>query len=104
MYAVIEDGGRQFKVAEGDLIDVDLRDAAVGDVLAFDRVLFYSNGDAQQVGAPTVENARVLGKVEAEIKGKKTTHFTLRRRKDSRRKVGHRQRYLRVRITEVVAS
>jgi large subunit ribosomal protein L21 len=105
MYAVIDDNGKQYAVREGERIDVDLRDAAPGDTVAFDKVLFCGDADdaAAKVGAPYVENGRVTAEVEQEIKGKKVIHYSLRRRKNSRRKVGHRQRYLRVRITGISA-
>ena len=101
MYAVIEDKGRQFKVAEGERIDVDLRDAKPGDVIEFDQVLFWSGDAETRVGAPYLENATVRGEVEDEIKAKKVVSFKFRRRKSTHRKIGHRQRYLRVRITEI---
>ena len=104
MYAVIQDSGKQFKVAEGDVINIDLREAAAGDEIAFDKVLYCGGEDGCQVGTPLIANAKVTGTVEAEVKGKKTIHFTMRRRKDSRRKVGHRQRYLSVRITGIAVS
>ena len=103
MYAVIEDRGKQYKVSQGDRIEIDLCEAAPGDVIEFDKILFCSDESAPKVGAPTVHDVVVRGEVEAEIKGKKTIHYNLRRRKASRRKVGHRQRYLRVRITEIAA-
>ena len=104
LYAVIEDSGRQFKVAEGERIDVDLRDAKAGDAIEFDRVLFCSDGDKVTVGAPYLENAKVRGAVEAEAKAPKVISFKYRRRKGYHRKIGHRQRYLRVRITELVLA
>ncbi len=104
MYAIIDDKGRQFKVSEGDEIDIDLREAMPGDVIEFDKILFCSADNEPLVGTPIVANAKVSAEVQAEIKGKKTIHFPLRRRKASRRKVGHRQRYLRVRITEISAG
>jgi len=103
MYAVIEDSGTQFKVAEGMRVDVDLRDAESGDIVEFDKVLFCSKDDATTVGTPYVESAVVRGRVEAEIKDKKVISFKMRRRKASRRKKGHRQRYLRVLITDIVS-
>ena len=104
MYAVIEDRGKQYKVAQGDSIAIDLHDgAAPGDIITFDNVLFCSNEESAQVGAPTVAGAKVLARVEDEFKGKKTTHFIFRRRKASQRETGHRQRYLRVSITEITA-
>lgn len=101
MYAVIEDSGTQIKVAEGERIEVDLRKAAPGDVIEFDRVVFCSDGETPLIGAPYVENARVCGEVESEFKAPKVISYKFRRRKASSRKKGHRQRYLRVRITEI---
>ncbi len=102
MYAVIEDSGRQFKVSEGERIDVDLRGTNPGEVIEFDRVLFWSGNDGPRVGTPYLEDAKVLGAVEAEVKAKKVVSFKFRRRKQYHRKIGHRQRYLRVRITEIL--
>ena len=103
MYAVIEDKGKQYKVAEGDRIAVDLRPATPGDVITFDTVLLYSDTDGTRVGAPTVDGAKVLAEVEQEFKARKVVHFNFRRRQASQRKVGHRQRYLRVRVTQITA-
>ena len=103
MYAVIEDSGTQFKVAEGMRVDVDLRDVEPGDTIEFNKVLFCSKDDVAKVGTPYVESAVVHGRVEAEIKDKKVISFKMRRRKASRRKKGHRQRYLRVLITDIVS-
>lgn len=105
MYAVIEDRGKQYKVAQGDSLAIDLHDgAAPGDTITFDKVLFCSSEEGAQVGDPTIAGAKVLARVEDEFKGKKTVHFVFRRRKASQRKTGHRQRYLRVRITEITTS
>ena len=103
MYAIIEDSGRQFKVAEGERIDVDLRAAKAGDTLEFDHVLFLG-GETPKIGAPYVENARVKGQVEAEVKAKKLISYKYTRREQYHRKVGHRQRHLRVLITEIVTG
>jgi len=103
MYAVVEDGGKQYRVAEGDRIDVELRKASPDTTIEFDRVLFC-NGGTPLVGSPYLPNVRVRGKVEAEIKGPKTIHYRFRRRENYERKVGHRQRYLRVRITDIIVS
>lgn len=103
MYAVIEDKGKQYKVAEGDRIAIDLRQAAPGDVIAFDKILLYGNENDARVGTPTVEGAKVLAEVEAEFKARKVIHVDFRRRQGSKRKIGHRQRYLRVRITQITA-
>lgn len=103
MYAVIEDSGCQFKVAEGDHLDIDLRDAAPGDMIEFDRVLFCGGAEGARVGAPCLAGVKVCAEVEAEIKARKVVSYKFRRRKaSSSRKVGHRQRYLRVRVTDIV--
>ena len=103
MYAIIEDGGRQYKVAEGDRILVELRDGKAGDAIEFDRVLFLGGADAPKVGVPCIENAKVRAEVEAEVKAKKVISYKYRRREGYHRKVGHRQRHLRIRITQIVA-
>ena len=100
MYAVIEDSGRQFKVVEGERINVDLREAKPGDPIEFGKVLFCG-GETVRVGAPYIENAKVQGTVEAEIKAKKLISYKYTRREPYHRKVGHRQRYLRVLITQI---
>ena len=105
MYAVIEDSGRQFRVAEGDVLNIDLRelDEEVTEV-EFDRVLLVSGDDEVKVGTPLVEGARVLAEVtEATVKGSKIHVYHLRRRKASRKKTGHRQKYTQVRVTKIVA-
>ena len=105
MYAVIEDSGQQFRVAEGDVLNVDLRDLA-DDVkeIEFDRVLLVSGDDDVKIGTPLVEKAKVIAEViEPVVKGKKVHVFYWRRRKTSRKKVGHRQRYVQVRITKIEA-
>ena len=104
MYAIFEDGGRQYKVNAGDKIYVDLRDLPEGqDTLEFSRVLVVGDGADARIGQPLVEGAKVLGKVQGEIKGPKLISFKMRRRKNYRRKVGHRQRHLQVTVSEIVA-
>lgn len=103
MYAIIEDGGKQYKVSEGERIEVELRDAEVGSAISFDKVLFLG-GELASVGAPYVENARVNGTIEAQTKSKKTISYKFKRRKNSEKKIGHRQKYLRVLITEIAKS
>jgi large subunit ribosomal protein L21 len=104
VYAVIEDSGQQFRVGEGDVLDVDLREAEDGGQLEFDRVLLTSHEGQVKVGTPLVAGAKVVAEVlDAERKGPKVQTFRKRRRKASRRKTGHRQKFLRVRITKVLA-
>ena len=105
MYAVIEDSGQQFRVAEGDVLNVDLRDLA-DDVkeIQFDRVLLVSGDGDVKIGTPLVEKAKVTAEVlESVAKGKKIYVYHWRRRKASRKKTGHRQKYVQVRITKIEA-
>jgi len=105
VYAVIEDSGTQFRVSEGDVVNVDLRDIDEGTrEVEFDRVLLIG-GDKPKVGTPLVKGAKVVAEVvNSEAKGPKLYVHHLRRRKASRRKTGHRQKYLQVRITKIVAK
>ncbi len=104
MYAIIEDSGSQFKVGKGDIIRVDLRDLPenVTDI-EFDKVLLVGGGDAPQIGAPYVAGAKVTAEVLTEVKGDKITIIKFKSRKNYRRKKGHRQRFLRVRISDIAA-
>jgi len=106
VYAVIEDSGRQFRVSEGDVLDVDLRD--LGDkakTIRFDRVLLVSGDDGVTVGAPLVKGAKVTAEIVERVrKGQKVYVVRHRPRKSSRRKTGHRQRYTRVRITKIATQ
>ncbi len=109
MYAVIEQGARQYKVAEGDVIDIDLTDVkSDAKSMDFDKVLLVSDGQDVKVGAPYVEGAKVVGSfadsaAEAVVKSRKLYPTTFRRRKNSRTRIGHRQRYLRVTIDKIEA-
>lgn len=102
MYAVIEDSGTQFKVAKGDIIRVDLRGDEAPDTIDFDKVLLVG-GDSTTVGAPYVKGASVTADVLTEVRGDKITIIKFRRRKGYRRKRGHRQRFLRIKITGIAA-
>ena len=105
MYAIIEDSGSQFRVAEGDVLDVDLREVeGPGEEIVFDRVLLVREDKDIKIGTPIVQGATVSAEVlDPEAKGKKIHSYYLRRRKASKKKVGHRQKYLRVRITKIKA-
>ena len=104
MYAVIEDSGQQFRVSEGDVVNADLRDLAEDATeLEFGRVLLLSDDSGVKVGTPLVEGAKVVATIiDREAKGPKVQKFYWRRRKASRRKVGHRQKYVQVRVTKIV--
>src|SRR5579871_3368833 len=101
MYAVFEDGSRQYRVSEGDVVQVDYRDAAVGTQVEFDRVLLFTGADEPSIGQPLVEGARVLAEVVDHPSIKLyIQHF--RRRKNYRRLRGHRQPYTSVKIQKIV--
>jgi large subunit ribosomal protein L21 len=102
MYAIIRDGGRQYRVSEGDRIEVDLRPDAAGKEVVFPEVLLYGDQAGVEVGRPTLSDVQVHGVVEGAVKGPKVRIFRYRRRKDSRVRRGHRQGYLAVRITKIV--
>ena len=104
MYAIIRDGGRQHKVAEGQELLVDLRDVEPGAGVEFDEVLLISANDATQVGTPLVEGAKVVAEAVGKVKGEKLQVQHFRRRKDSRDCTGHRQAYLKVVIKEIAVE
>ena len=101
MYAIIADGGRQYKVEEGQILEIDYRAANPGDELTFDRVLAVSNDDGLKLGKPTVEGASVSAKVIGETKGDKIFVQKFRRRKNSKSRTGHRQKYVKVQIGSI---
>lgn len=103
MYAIIESGGKQYRVEKGDVIDVELLEsnAETGQKVEFKRVLFVNTGDAAKIGTPYVSQSIVQGELLQEVKGPKVIAFKYKRRKPIRRKVGHRQRYSRVKITDI---
>lgn len=105
MYAIIEDSGQQFRVSEGDTIDVDLRELPEGQKqIDFDRVLLVSADGGVKVGTPLVEGAKVVAEIlDGLAAGPKLIHVEFRRRKHSRRRIGHRQHYVKVRVTKIVA-
>ena len=103
MYAVIETGGKQYRVSEGDTIYVEKLEANEGDEINFDRVLLLGGDNGATVGSPVVEGAVVSGKVVKHGKSKKVTVLTYRPKKDSKRKIGHRQQFTKVEITAVKA-
>jgi large subunit ribosomal protein L21 len=101
MYAIIESGGKQYRVEKGDVIDVELLESGTEQKVEFKRVLFLNTGTAAKVGTPYVDRSIVHGELVQEVKGPKVIAFKYKRRKPIRRKVGHRQRYSRVKITEI---
>ncbi len=103
MYAVIETGGKQYQVKEGDIVFVEKLDVAAEENVTFDKVIVYSDGENTTVGAPYVAGAVVEAKVLKNGKSKKITVFTYKPKKHVKRKQGHRQPYSQVRIESINA-
>jgi len=101
MYAIIEEGGRQLKVEEGQTLEVDYRDVASGDEVKFEKVLAYRDDDGLKLVQPLLDSATVTADVVAVCQGPKLTVQKIRRRKNSRSKTGHRQIYTRVKINKI---
>jgi large subunit ribosomal protein L21 len=101
MYAVFEDGSRQYQVSEGEVVKVDYREAEVGAQVEFTRVLLYTNGDDRRIGQPVVEGMRVLGDV-VDHPSTKVYIQKYRRRKNMRRTRGHRQHYTAVKVKHIL--
>jgi large subunit ribosomal protein L21 len=101
MYAIIESGGKQYRVAEGDVIRCDLVASEVGDGVTFDRVVLAGSGKTVHVGAPTLEGATVSGTVLRQAKDKKILVFRYKAKKRVRKLRGHRQPYAEVKITKI---
>ena len=99
-YAVIRTGGKQYKVAEGDTVRVDLLAGKAGEKVTFDDVLLIG-GAEPKIGKGKISGASVEGEIVGEVKGDKLVVFKFRRRKRSRKKNGHRQHYTAVKITKV---
>ena len=100
MYAVIETGGKQYRVCQGDKIKVEKLDIKEGEKVTFDKVLFVS-GDEPKVGAPFVDGAKVEAKVLAQGKNKKVVVYKYKSKKNERKKNGHRQPYTLVEISGI---
>ena len=109
MYAVIEQGGKQYKLAQGEVIDIDLVDVpAQAKTIELDKVMLVSDGRDVKVGTPYLDGAKVIASFEntaadAVVKGPKLYPMHFRRRKNSKRRIGHRQKYLKVTIDKIVA-
>ncbi len=101
MYAIIESCGKQYKVAEGDVVFFEKLDTEEGKKVTFDKVILVSNEDKIEIGNPYVKGYKVEGKVVAHGKGKKIIVFKYKAKKNYRRKQGHRQPYTKVEITSI---
>lgn len=103
MYAIIETGGKQYKVAQGDVVFIEKLDVEEGAEVTFDKVLMAGEGAEVRVGTPVVEGATVTAKVLKNGKAKKVLVFKMKRKKNERKKRGHRQPFTKVEITAVNA-
>ena len=103
MYAVVRLAGKQFWVKPNEIVDVPLLELEPGTVISIDEVLAYSDGTDVRVGKPLVEGIKVVGEVVAHARDAKIQLYKMRRRKNYRKKMGHRQHYTRLRIKEITA-
>lgn len=101
MYAIIETGGKQYRVEKGDIIHVELLNAEPNSKVTFEHVLFLKNGSAMKI-APHVKGCVVHGELIKEERGPKVVAYKYKQRKNYRRKVGHRQDYSVVKITDII--
>jgi large subunit ribosomal protein L21 len=104
MYAIVQSGGKQYRVQPGDELDLDLMAVEDGSTVELDRVLMVSDGDNVQIGAPLVSGAKVVAEVIGEHKGEKIKVFRYKSKVRYRRLTGHRQPYTRVKINEIVGA
>jgi large subunit ribosomal protein L21 len=103
MYAIIETGGKQYRVSEGDVITIEKLEAGEGETVEFDRVLTVVKDGSVTIGKPVVSGAKVTGKVEAHGKGKKILVFKYKAKSNYRRRQGHRQPFTKVVIEKIEA-
>ncbi len=100
-YAVVETGGKQYRVQKGQVFTVERLDRDEGEEVSLDRVLAHSDGSSLTVGTPSVEGASVKAEIVEHLRGDKVVSFKKKRRKGYTRKVGHRQDLTRIRIVDV---
>ncbi|QGU00036.1 LSU ribosomal protein L21p [Candidatus Syntrophocurvum alkaliphilum] len=102
MYAVIETGGKQYRVAEGDILKIEKLDVEAGEKITFDNVLVVSNGNGEiKIGDPYLSGTKVNAEVIEQGKNKKIVVFKYKRRKNYQRKQGHRQPYTKIKIEKI---
>lgn len=104
MYAIVETGGKQYTVSPGQRVRVEKLSGEVGGEVQLDQVLLVGDGEDITVGTPTVAGAKVTGTIVSHGRGPKLIVYKLRRRKDSRRKQGHRQDFTEIEVTEISHS
>lgn len=103
MYAILKTGGKQYRVAEGDVVFIEKLDVTEGDKVVFDEILLVSDENEVKVGNPVVEGAKVEATVLKQGKSKKVIVFKYKPKKDYRKKQGHRQPYTKVQIEKILA-
>jgi large subunit ribosomal protein L21 len=103
MYAVIQTGGKQYKVSPGDMVRVEKLDAKPGDTVEIKDVYMVADGDKVSVGKPTLASAKVTAEVVGEVRGEKLLIFKHRRRKGFRKTTGHRQDFTTIKVKEIKA-
>ncbi len=103
-YAIVEDGGKQYKAVEGQTIEVDHFESEIGDQLDLERVLLIVDEENIQIGTPLVEGAKVQATVVSQVKGPKVVVFKYKPKKRYRVKTGHRQKYTRLQIESISAK
>ena len=103
MYAVIATGGKQYKVTKGEVLRVEKLDGEEGSTVKLDQVLMVADGDKVSVGTPILDKASVTAKIKEQGRGDKVEIIKFRRRKHSRKQMGHRQSYTEIEVTEIKA-
>jgi large subunit ribosomal protein L21 len=104
MYAVIQTGGKQYRVSQGDLITIEKLEGAAGDRIELSSVLMVGEGDQVTVGRPWLEQARVVGTIVRQERGPKVLIYKHKRRKGYQKRQGHRQSQTLLRVTDIVAD
>jgi large subunit ribosomal protein L21 len=104
MYAIIETGGKQYRVSEGDVVSIEKVEVEQGETIEFDRVLTVVNGDKVMIGTPLVTGAKVSGQVVEHGRGKKILVFKYKAKSNYRRRQGHRQPFTKVKIETINAG
>ncbi|MBK8452588.1 MAG: 50S ribosomal protein L21 [Thiofilum sp.] len=103
MYAVIATGGKQYRVAQGDIIQVEKLDVAEGSSVDFENVLMVGSGESVKIGAPYVDGSKVTAVVKSQMRGEKIEIMKFRRRKHHQKRTGHRQYLTKIEITGITA-
>ena len=101
MYAIVNTGGKQYKVSQGDVLRVEKMPGEIGSPVSFDKVLMFSDGENVNIGQPVLDNVAVKGHIMEQGKAKKIIVFKYKRRKRYRRKRGHRQPYTAIKIDSI---